>query len=1045
MNASFLEESAFSIQSSSLAPDSFGVNPPNQMIPEAAQKSDAPVGSTLPELELGLQMARDYLTDFASNADAIAQLELPFGQNFSTEIANNILQQFAGGNFNELPSIIVKNTAEINEANGAYDSLTGQIYLADEFVNTSSSEAIASTVLEEVGHFLDSEVNIEDAPGDEGSIFAALVQGETLSQSELSAFQSEDDTATLTLEGQETAIEQSRRPDLRMSYDSAPNSATAGSKIALRSRVYNSGNATARSSYLKYFLSDDRYLSANDTYLGRDYVKSLRSRQSSYEYESVLIPKNATSGNKYILFQADGYKQVFESNESNNISYERIYIKGNSSGDRKADLIVQNDSAPSSATAGSRITLTSFVKNIGNTTANSSRLNYYLSDDRSLSSNDIKLDSDYVRSLSSGRSSYESESVLIPQNVTSGYKYILFKADGDNKIAESNEFNNIASERIYIRGNNYKPDLIVQNDSAPNSANAGDKITLRSRVKNIGNATAGSSYLNYYLSNDNILSSDDIKLGRDYVSSLSSGRSSYESESVVIPHNVTSGYKYIFFKADGDNQVTEINGFNNIASERIYIRGQASIPSTSWKAEYFNNTNLSGSSIFIENLGNGNGFSKNWGNGGPIASLKDNYSARMTTERYLAPGLYKITTTADDGIRVKVGKQTVVNRWQLQDSITNSGFYRSRGETVPIVVEYYESGGNASLKFDIKPAQLFSDPVNTASQWKAKIYHWDSTKSNKPPSDFHHGYMKDNPNAIGAINLGSNTRSDGKKGVNFDWGQGAPKGDGNRLPHDNFAIRAYTQAQFNGGEYKFRVRGDDGFQLLAKKHGTDQWFYITPKDNWQKAYGSHKEVMYKLPSGVYDLHFHMYEGGGNAYFDLSWEEVNSQPTKPDLDIQLHYYNSFSSSAKAAIERAVKNWENIITQDKVSTGILGIAITRGYQTMAGGRWHHWAEATWTSYNNQKNQRPDLTDNHSGEVRIHFNSNKINQLSSNELTRLAMHEIGHALGLDEAQYDPSLGMDSIMDLSGLDPRITAGVYNRLEWMGYKVNRNTNINWG
>jgi murein DD-endopeptidase MepM/ murein hydrolase activator NlpD len=93
------------------------------------------------------------------------------------------------------------------------------------------------------------------------------------------------------------------------------------------------------------------------------------------------------------------------------------------------------------------------------------------------------------------------------------------------------------------------------------------------------------------------------------------------------------------------------------------------------------------------------------------------------------------------------------------------------------------------------------------------------------------------------------------------------------LPGDAFAVRAYTQASFDGGQYKFAVRGDDGFQIFAKNIDTNEWIYITPKDEWQQAYGSHQEITYDLPQGRYDLHFHYFEGGGNAYFDLSWEKI----------------------------------------------------------------------------------------------------------------------------------------------------------------------------
>jgi subtilisin family serine protease len=166
---------------------------------------------------------------------------------------------------------------------------------------------------------------------------------------------------------------------------------------------------------------------------------------------------------------------------------------------------------------------------------------------------------------------------------------------------------------------------------------------------------------------------------------------------------------------------------------------------------------------------------------------------------------------------------------------------------------------------------------------------------------------------------------------------------------------------------------------------------------------------------------------------------------PDIDIQLDFYGVFSQAQRGIIEQAARNWENVITRDKVPSGVLRIAITQGANTMNGGNWGFaWGEATWTDYANQRSVRYDLTTNYAGEARVHYNSNRINDLTRSQLVQLTMHELGHALGLDEAQYDSSLGLDGIMDMYGLDPRLTEGVFQRLEWMGYGVNRGAQVAW-
>lgn len=97
-----------------------------------------------------------------------------------------------------------------------------------------------------------------------------------------------------------------------------------------------------------------------------------------------------------------------------------------------------------------------------------------------------------------------------------------------------------------------------------------------------------------------------------------------------------------------------------------------------------------------------------------------------------------------------------------------------------------------------------------------------------------------------------------------------------RLPDNNFAIRAYTEENLEAGRhYRAFVRGDDGFQLLAKNKNTNEWVYITPENQWQQQYGSANVVDFTVPEdGVYEVYADFYEERGGAEFDLSWETVN---------------------------------------------------------------------------------------------------------------------------------------------------------------------------
>ncbi|MEL0589047.1 MAG: VWD domain-containing protein [Planktothrix rubescens PR222] len=73
--------------------------------------------------------------------------------------------------------------------------------------------AIASVLLEEYGHYIDAQINAIDSPGDEGELFADLVQGKALSQSELLGLWGEDDSAIVVWDGEGVSIEQQVQSD----------------------------------------------------------------------------------------------------------------------------------------------------------------------------------------------------------------------------------------------------------------------------------------------------------------------------------------------------------------------------------------------------------------------------------------------------------------------------------------------------------------------------------------------------------------------------------------------------------------------------------------------------------------------------------------------------------------------------------------------------------------------------------------------------------------------------------------------------------------
>jgi subtilisin family serine protease len=174
---------------------------------------------------------REQLNRFVSNDNFDKQITLAFDQHSdeivfplagteisdlptfqSSDDARNIINQWLGQE-NIFPEIEIVSSSAIDGAQGAYAAQTNQIYLSQEFLieNQHNPDAVESVLLEELGHSFSTQINSQDAPGDEGAIFSRLVRQEAIAPETLAALKAEDDTATVNLNGETIQIEQARK------------------------------------------------------------------------------------------------------------------------------------------------------------------------------------------------------------------------------------------------------------------------------------------------------------------------------------------------------------------------------------------------------------------------------------------------------------------------------------------------------------------------------------------------------------------------------------------------------------------------------------------------------------------------------------------------------------------------------------------------------------------------------------------------------------------------------------------------------------------
>jgi uncharacterized protein YraI len=111
-------------------------------------------------------------------------------------------------------------------------------------------------------------------------------------------------------------------------------------------------------------------------------------------------------------------------------------------------------------------------------------------------------------------------------------------------------------------------------------------------------------------------------------------------------------------------------------------------PINNWRGEYFNNIDLLGNPVLVRDDA---AINFNWGTGSPAGNVNaDYFSARWTRSLNLGTGRYRFVTTTDDGVRLWINGQLVIDQWKQQTLTSYSAEVDLAGSTVNVRMEYFE-------------------------------------------------------------------------------------------------------------------------------------------------------------------------------------------------------------------------------------------------------------------------------------------------------------------------------------------------------------------
>ncbi len=155
------------------------------------------------EIDAALIQVNQKLTEFVASPNFEADLQTAFGASTDVELGATIIEALSQG---ETPEMMVLSATSMNGADGAFDSVTGKVYLSDAIIH---SEKLVDVITEEFGHYLDSQLNEIDSPGDEGELFMRLVNGEALTEADITGLRNQNDWGFIWVEGEPVAVQMS--------------------------------------------------------------------------------------------------------------------------------------------------------------------------------------------------------------------------------------------------------------------------------------------------------------------------------------------------------------------------------------------------------------------------------------------------------------------------------------------------------------------------------------------------------------------------------------------------------------------------------------------------------------------------------------------------------------------------------------------------------------------------------------------------------------------------------------------------------------------
>lgn len=339
---------------------------------------------------------------------------------------------------------------------------------------------------------------------------------------------------------------------------------------------------------------------------------------------------------------------------------------------------------------------------------------------------------------------------------------------------------------------------------------------------------------------------------------VTTGVVNFQRELKAPLNQTATGKNYQFHDWSDDGLIKHL--VSTPAVNTAYVANYQEMPA--FGGQYFNNMTLTGPATLTRQ---DKVIDFNWGSGSPGAGIPVNkFSARWTKSQYFPEGNYGFTATADDGVRLYVDGNLIINKWVNQPPTTYTANISLGAGNHEVKMEYFENGGGAVAKLSWNIVE--TAPVPVAGNYLAEYFN--------------------NTTLLGTPAVTLNETE-----IDFDWGSGSPD---LAIGVDNFSARYKKTATFEDGTYDFTATADDGVRVYI-----DGTLII---NKWIDQPATTYTVSKVMTAGSHELKVEYYEKGGGAVLKFNYAKTGAPPPPPPPPptgvYQGSYWNAGTGSSPA---------------------------------------------------------------------------------------------------------------------------------------------------